>query len=91
MHGKFELKINWNKVNYQKGFTYVGELCRFLLAQPPSELDRKHSLRFCAGNGLRQNLWMPFVERFNIKQVNEFYGATESNAYFCKIKIFFCD
>ena len=72
-----------------KGFTYVGELCRFLLAQPPSDLDRQHSLRFCAGNGLRQSLWMPFVERFGIKTIYEFYGATESNAYFCKMKIFF--
>jgi len=72
-----------------KGFTYVGELCRFLLAQPPSEYYQKHSLRFCAGNGLRQNLWMPFVERFNINNIYEFYGATESNAYFCKIKFFF--
>ncbi len=68
-----------------KGFTYVGELCRFLLAQPPSEYDQKHSIRFCSGNGLRQNLWMPFVERFNMHNIYEFYGATESNAYFCKI------
>lgn len=68
-----------------KGFSYVGELCRFLLAQPPSENDRKHSIRFCGGNGLRQNIWKPFVERFNIQQVYEFYAATESNAYFCNI------
>ena len=66
-----------------KGFTYVGELCRFLLAQPASELDQKHSIRFASGNGLRQNLWMPFVKRFNITHVYEFYAATESNAYFC--------
>jgi acyl-CoA synthetase (AMP-forming)/AMP-acid ligase II len=71
----------------KKGFTYVGELCRFLLAQAPGEYDRKHSIRFCSGNGLRQNLWTSFVERFNIKQIYEFYAATESNAYFCN-KIF---
>ncbi|CAF3362105.1 unnamed protein product [Rotaria socialis] len=64
------------------GFSYVGELCRFLLAQPLSDNDRKHSIRFCAGNGLRQNIWTPFVERFNISQIYEFYAATESNAYF---------
>jgi hypothetical protein len=68
----------------KKGFTYVGELCRFLLAQPPSEYDNKHSIRFCTGNGLRQNLWGSFVERFNIRNIYEFYAATESNAYFCK-------
>ena len=67
-----------------QGFTYVGELCRFLLAQPPSEFDQKHSIKFCSGNGLRQNLWMQFSKRFNIKNIYEFYGATESNAYFCK-------
>lgn len=63
----------------------MGELCRFLLAQPASEYDQQHSIRFCSGNGLRQNLWMPFVERFNIHNVYEFYGATESNAYFCNL------
>lgn len=66
-----------------QGFTYVGELCRFLLAQSPSEFDRQHSIRFCSGNGLRQNLWPSFVERFRIPEIYEFYAATESNAYFC--------
>jgi solute carrier family 27 fatty acid transporter 1/4 len=32
---------------------------------------------------------MPFVKRFNVKQIYEFYGATESNAYFCKSHILF--
>ena len=60
-------------------------MCRFLLAQPSSEYDRQHSIRFCSGNGLRQNIWISFVQRFNIKNIYEFYGATESNAYFCNI------
>ena len=76
-------KILYFSIN-KKGFTYIGELCRFLLAQPPSEYDKKHSIRFCSGNGLRQNLWTTFVERFNIQNIYEFYAATESNAYFCK-------
>ncbi|CAF4732056.1 unnamed protein product, partial [Rotaria sp. Silwood1] len=84
---KFSASNFWKDcVRYKcTGFTYVGELCRFLLAQPPSEYDRKHSIRLCCGNGLRQNLWIPFVERFNIPQVYEFYAATESNAYFFNI------
>lgn len=32
------------------------------------------------GNGLRPKIWTEFVERFNIKQVGEFYGSTEGNA-----------
>ncbi|CAF2777033.1 unnamed protein product [Rotaria sp. Silwood2] len=84
---KFSASNFWKDcVRYKcTGFTYVGELCRFLLAQPPSEYDRQHSIRLCCGNGLRQNLWIPFVERFNIRQIYEFYGATESNAYFFNI------
>ncbi|CAF1183492.1 unnamed protein product [Rotaria sordida] len=84
---KFSASNFWKDcVRYKcTGFTYVGELCRFLLAQPPGEYDRKHSIRLCCGNGLRQNLWTPFVERFNVREIYEFYAATESNAYFFNI------
>ncbi|CAF1983617.1 unnamed protein product [Rotaria magnacalcarata] len=84
---KFSASNFWKDcVRYRcTGFTYVGELLRFLLAQPLSEYDRKHSIRLCCGNGLRKNLWIPFVERFNIRNVYEFYAATESNAYFFNI------
>lgn len=32
------------------------------------------------GNGLRPQIWKPFVERFGVKQIGEFYGATEGNS-----------
>jgi acyl-CoA synthetase (AMP-forming)/AMP-acid ligase II len=32
------------------------------------------------GNGLRPQIWTQFVTRFNIKQIGEFYGATEGNS-----------
>ncbi len=60
-------------------FQYIGEVCRYLLAQPPSELERAHRVRFCVGNGLRPDIWEAFQERFAIPSVTEFYGATESN------------
>ncbi|XP_073846334.1 fatty acid transport protein 2 isoform X2 [Musca autumnalis] len=59
---------------------YIGEMARYILATPPSENDRKHRVRLVFGNGLRPQIWPQFVERFGIKQVGEFYGATEGNA-----------
>ncbi|XP_054733869.1 long-chain fatty acid transport protein 4-like [Anastrepha obliqua] len=59
---------------------YIGEMARYILATPPSELDRKHKIRMVFGNGLRPQIWPRFVERFNIPKVGEFYGATEGNA-----------
>ena len=56
---------------------YVGEICRYLLAQPPTPNDTRHSVRLAIGNGLRPNIWGAFKTRFNIGRVGEFYGATE--------------
>ena len=61
-------------------FQYIGELCRYLVNQPPHPLERSHSLRLAVGNGLRPDVWKTFQERFGVDQVVEFYGATESNA-----------
>jgi fatty-acyl-CoA synthase len=60
-------------------FQYIGELCRYLLQQPPSPDDRRHRVRAMIGNGLRADVWAPFQERFGIPMVREFYGATEGN------------
>ena len=60
-------------------FTYVGELCRFLLSTPPHPLERAHNIQWIIGNGLRPEVWESFVARFNIPHVIEFYGATEGN------------
>lgn len=59
---------------------YIGELCRYLLSQPPRDVDKKHKVRIMFGNGLRSQIWREFVQRFNLKQVGEFYGSTEGNA-----------
>ncbi|XP_074386350.1 long-chain fatty acid transport protein 1 isoform X1 [Zonotrichia albicollis] len=58
---------------------YIGELCRYLLAQPRSPAERRHRVRLAVGNGLRAPLWDPFRERFGIARIGEFYGATECN------------
>jgi fatty-acyl-CoA synthase len=60
-------------------FLYVGELCRYLLRQPPSPLDRQHRIRVATGPGLRPDIWHEFVDRFGIARIIETYGQTEAN------------
>ncbi|XP_054158008.1 long-chain fatty acid transport protein 4-like [Oppia nitens] len=59
---------------------YIGEICRYLLAQKPQPYDNQHNLRIMFGNGLRPKIWREFTQRFNIKEVGEMYGSTEGNA-----------
>lgn len=59
---------------------YIGEICRYLLAQPSRPFDRQHRVRVMFGNGLRPQIWNEFKERFGIERIGEFYGATEGNA-----------
>jgi len=59
---------------------YIGEICRYLLAQPLRPSDRQHRIRVMFGNGLRPQIWNEFKERFGIERIGEFYGATEGNA-----------
>lgn len=58
---------------------YIGEICRYLLAQPVRQSEARHCVRVALGNGLRSCVWEEFVKRFRIRQVGEFYGATECN------------
>ena len=66
-------------------FCYVGELCRYLLAQAPSTQDQNHHVRMMFGNGLRPNLWQEFKSRFNVPKVMEFYGSSEGNIGFMNV------
>jgi len=58
---------------------YIGEIARYLYATPVSSFEKKHCIRMMFGNGLRPQIWQQFVTRFNIGQINEFYGSTEGN------------
>lgn len=58
---------------------YIGEICRYLLNQPVREAEAQHRVRLAVGNGLRPIIWEDFTKRFRIKQIGEFYGATECN------------
>ena len=59
---------------------YIGEIARYLLAQPEKPTDRRHRVWLMFGNGLRPKFWREFCDRFNIKRVGEFYGSTEGNS-----------
>ncbi|XP_011365131.1 long-chain fatty acid transport protein 1 isoform X1 [Pteropus vampyrus] len=58
---------------------YIGEICRYLLKQPVSEAEKRHRVRLAVGNGLRPAIWKEFTQRFRVRQISEFYGATECN------------
>jgi fatty-acyl-CoA synthase len=60
-------------------FAYIGELCRYLLAQPPASTDRAHRIRICFGNGLRPDIFEAFRDRFGLTNIFEYYAATEGN------------
>lgn len=66
-------------------FIYIGEVCRYLLNQPPKPTDRAHKVRVIAGNGLRPEIWDEFTARFGIERVCEFYAASEGNTAFINI------
>jgi fatty-acyl-CoA synthase len=77
----------WDEVIASKAtaFIYIGEICRYLLNQPPKPTDRAHRVRLIAGNGLRPEIWDEFTKRFGIARVCEFYASSEGNAAFINI------
>ncbi|WP_151788434.1 long-chain-acyl-CoA synthetase [Acinetobacter ursingii] len=64
---------------------YVGELCRYLMDAPPSEIDRAHRVTKMIGNGMRPNIWDKFKQRFGVKEVLELYASSEGNVGFSNI------
>lgn len=78
---KFSVREFWPDIHrYQATmFEYIGELCRYLLNQPPGPLEKGHKIRVITGNGLRPEIWREFQDRFAIPRIVEFYGATEGN------------
>ena len=77
----------WDEVieSQATAFIYIGEVCRYLLNQPPKDTDRKHKVRLIAGNGLRPEIWKEFTKRFGVTRVCEFYASSEGNTAFINI------
>jgi len=64
---------------------YIGELCRYLTNTPEQPDDHVNPLTRAVGNGLRPDVWMRFKERFGLKRISEFYGASEGNVAFANL------
>uniref|UniRef100_A0A3B4BLB1 long-chain-fatty-acid--CoA ligase n=1 Tax=Periophthalmus magnuspinnatus TaxID=409849 RepID=A0A3B4BLB1_9GOBI len=81
MRRKFSASRFWDDcVKHQcTVILYIGEICRYLVAQPVRQSEAQHQVRVAFGNGLRQSVWEEFVRRFKITKIGEFYGATECN------------
>jgi acyl-CoA synthetase (AMP-forming)/AMP-acid ligase II len=76
---KFSTSKFWSDIRDSRAtwFVYVGETARYLLAAPPSPLDKAHNVRGMHGNGLRPDVWIKFRERFGVPEVFEFFNSTE--------------
>ncbi|MFP5357111.1 MAG: long-chain-acyl-CoA synthetase [Gammaproteobacteria bacterium] len=81
---RFSASGFWQDIRAQgaTSFCYIGELCRYLINQPPSADDRRHGVHSMIGNGLRPEIWETFQSRFGIEHISEFYGASEANLAF---------
>jgi crotonobetaine/carnitine-CoA ligase len=64
----FEIKIFWNDVEKYKPevFCYYGAHLISLINQPPSILDRNHSIQFAFGAGALKEIWETFERRFGV-------------------------
>ena len=58
---------------------YVGEICRYLINQPPRDDDKDHPLKRMTGAGITAEVWNRFVDRFGDVEIYEGWGATEAN------------
>ena len=81
---KFSASGFWQDIRRHRAtaFSYIGELCRYLLNQAPRADDAQHGVRAIIGNGLRPDIWGAFQQRFAIEHIAEFYAASECNLAF---------
>ncbi|MFX0105201.1 MAG: AMP-binding protein, partial [Candidatus Hodarchaeota archaeon] len=89
---KFSVSHFWDEIRKfnATGFNYVGEICRYLINQPPNDDDSNNPVRVVIGNGLRPEIWEAFKKRFNIPVIGEFYGSSEGNGGFINLLNFDC-
>ena len=84
---KFSTSSFWKDVQKfnASAIGYVGELCRYLMDAPASDIDRQHRVTKMIGNGMRPNIWNKFKARFGLEEVLELYASSEGNVGFSNI------
>ncbi|MGY4532686.1 citronellyl-CoA synthetase [Pseudomonas sp. TE3786] len=84
---RFSASAFWKDVQHYQAtcFGYIGELCRYLLNQPPCPQELNNSLTCMIGNGLRPSIWGEFKQRFGIQRITEFYASSEGNIGFTNV------
>ncbi len=84
---RFSASAFWKDVKHYNAtcFGYIGELCRYLLNQPPCAEEQQNSLTCMIGNGLRPSIWGEFKQRFGIERITEFYASSEGNIGFTNV------
>ncbi|MBW1674516.1 MAG: long-chain-acyl-CoA synthetase, partial [Deltaproteobacteria bacterium] len=89
---KFSVTRFWDEIRKYNAtaFSYVGEICRYLMNQPSNPDDSNNTVKTVIGNGLRPEIWIDFKKRFNIPKIVEFYGSSEGNVGFVNLLNFDC-
>ncbi|SNX84288.1 probable FAT1 - Long-chain fatty acid transporter [Melanopsichium pennsylvanicum] len=78
---KFSARKYWDEVRKYDATVvqYIGEIARYLLAVPPSPMDKQHKVRMAYGNGMRPDVWAKFRERYGVRIISEFFASSEGN------------
>ena len=84
---KFSASSFWEEVQKYNttALVYIGELCRYLANQDPTQAELNNPLKVMVGNGLRPDVWDTFKDRFGVNRIVEIYGASEGNALFMNL------
>ncbi|MFX1310757.1 MAG: AMP-binding protein [Promethearchaeota archaeon] len=75
---KFDISTFWHDVKKYKpdGFCYYGAHLTALVNQPPSKIDRNHSIKYAFGAGASKRTWETIERRFGI-QIIETWSLVE--------------
>ncbi len=76
---KFNVETFWKDIDYYKpnGFCYYGAFLSALVNQPPTNIDRNHSVKYALGAGALKKVWETFERRFGI-QIIESWSLVEA-------------